>query len=99
MLEPSNRSDAEGERITYGQRRINLLWERTQAVIALSVVEATIVVVVVLVLRSASGAASGTSDSAIAFVLLSGLANLVIGFYFGRTNHTRTGGVTGEGER
>lgn len=27
------------------------------------------------------------------YVFLASVANLVIGFYFGRTNHTRVGGV------
>ena len=74
------------ERITVasGQRRVNLMWEVTQAIIAISVVEAVLFVGVQNALNDPAGAA---------FVLLSGLANLVIGFYFGRTNHTRTGGT------
>lgn len=67
-----------------GQRRINLMWEVTQAVIAVSVCEAVLYVSVQNALADPAGAA---------FVLLAGLANLVIGFYFGRTNHTRTGGT------
>lgn len=31
-----------------------------------------------------------------AFVFLYGIANLVIGFYFGRTNHQRVGGPGGD---
>lgn len=76
------------ERVTVAgsQRRVNLMWEVTQAVIAVSVCEAVLYVAVINALNDPAGAA---------FVLLAGLANLVIGFYFGRTNHTRTGG-TGE---
>lgn len=67
----------EEDRATYGQRRINLIWEGTQAAIAVSVTIATVI-----------GALWGV-DSAV-------LANsffLVVGFYFGRTNHQRIGGV------
>lgn len=74
----------ESDRVSHGQRRINLIWELTQAVIALSVSLTTLFVSAALVLR-------GEGDTA--FVLLASLANLVIGFYFGRTNHQRTGGV------
>lgn len=64
---------------TAAQRKINLIWESTQALIAITIVGANV---------------------AAAFILPAGsamLANgffLVIGFYFGRTNHTRQGGMT-----
>lgn len=35
----------------------------------------------------------------VAVVFLFGVANLVTGFYFGRTNHARTGGVGGDSVR
>lgn len=72
---------------TAGQRRVNLLWEYTQALIA-GLVTATVllctgylVIAGVEVMKTA------------AFGFLVGIANLVIGFYFGRTNHQRTGGI------
>ena len=68
---------AEENRKTAGQRQVNILWERTQAAIAVVVTLAYIYVSVVKIEAA-------------------GLANaffLIVGFYFGRTNHTRTGGV------
>lgn len=60
-----------------GQRRVNLVWESTQSLIALAVTGATLY------------AAINSIDSAV----LSNAFFLVVGFYFGRTNHTRVGGV------
>jgi hypothetical protein len=68
---------------TAGQRRINLIWEFTQAGIAISVTITTLYVAAVLVIR-------GSTETA-AFLLLSNAFFLVIGFYFGRTNHARLG--------
>lgn len=71
--------------ITAGQRRVNLIWEYTQAVIAITVTAATLSVCWVLVYRG---------DGAMgAFLLLSNVFFLVVGTYFPRTNHTKTGGV------
>jgi len=70
---------------TAGQRRINIIWELTQAIIALAVSLATLYVAGALALREMGQTA--------AFLLLSNAFFLVIGFYFGRTNHQRTGGV------
>jgi hypothetical protein len=70
---------------THSQRRVNLIWEATQSIVAVSVTLATLVVAAVLALRQDHDVA--------AFVLLSNSFFLVVGFYFGRTNHTRTGGV------
>ncbi len=71
---------------TAAQRRINLIWERTQASIALGVVTANIVYIFVLLFvgvipQEATNAAG----------LLANAFFLVIGFYFGRTNHKRIG--------
>lgn len=74
---------AEQDLKTHGQRRINLIWEVTQAAIALAVTTSTLYVAAKLaVLRPAETAA---------FLLLSNAFFLVIGFYFGRTNHARMG--------
>src|SRR5678815_3975246 len=75
----------EEDRHSLGQRRVNLIWEVTQAIIALSVTLATLYSSSMLVLRDKPGDA--------AFLLLSNAFFLVIGFYFGRTNHQRIGGV------
>lgn len=77
----------ESDRHFLGQRRVNLIWEMTQAVIALSVSLGTLYV-------SAALALNGSGEMS-AFLLLSNAFFLVIGFYFGRTNHQRVGGVGG----
>jgi len=78
---------AEAGNVALGQRRINLIWEVTQAVVALSVTMVTLYVSAALTL-------SAKGDQAAA-LLLSNAFFLVIGFYFGRTNHQRVGGVGG----
>jgi len=72
--------------VVAGQRRINLIWEWTQAAIALIVVLANMIV--------------GVSNGMIASekrpeypVILSSALFLVVGFYFSRTNHAAIGGV------
>ncbi len=79
---------AEQNRKTASQRRVNLIWESTQAVIAISVTAATLYVAANLALHD--------SGQVAAFLLLSNAFFLVVGFYFGRTNHQRTGGVGGD---
>lgn len=69
-----------------GQRRVNLIWEVTQGIIALLVTATTLFV-------AANLAMTGSGETA-AFLLLSNSFFLVIGFYFGRTNHQQVGGVT-----
>lgn len=69
---------------TAGQRRINILWEMTQAVVALSVNGATLYVATSLAVKD---------KGELAINLLSNAFFLVIGFYFGRTNHQRMGGI------
>ena len=76
---------AQQDLVTAGQRRVNLIWELTQAAIALSVSGTTLFVAGNLAIR-------GGADM-VTFGLLSNGFFLVIGFYFGRTNHQRTGGV------
>jgi hypothetical protein len=72
---------------TAGQRRVNLLWEYTQALIAGLVTSTVLLCTGWLVIKGEE-----TMKTA-AFGFLVGIANLVIGFYFGRTNHQRTGGI------
>lgn len=66
-------------------RKINMIWECTQGVIAVFVTLATLFVASTMSLRGDGGTA--------AFLLLSNAFFLVIGFYFSRTNHSRTGGT------
>lgn len=76
-----------------GQRVINVIWETTQMRLALSVIWGSLVVSAAL---AVFGRWLGTPDLQLAaIVFLFGVANLVTGFYFGRTNHTRVGGVGG----
>lgn len=80
----------ESNRKTLGQRRINMVWELTQAFVAVAVTLATLYVASKLALRDEKATA--------AFLLLSNAFFLVIGFYFGRTNHQRMGGVGASNE-
>jgi len=68
-----------------GQRQINRIWEITQALIAVAVSGATLYVAATLSIFN--------NGEMAAFLLLSNAFFLVIGFYFGRTNHQRIGGV------
>lgn len=67
------------------QRKVNLIWERTQMTIALIVVVATMVAGVYLALTGHPEARMPT--------ILSVAFGTVVGFYFGRTNHQYVGGV------
>lgn len=83
----------EDDRVTLGQRTVKLIWETTQMKIALSVIWGALLVSAAL---AVFGKWLGTPDMQLAaIVFLFGVANLVTGFYFGRTNHTRVGGVGG----
>lgn len=62
---------------TAGQRRINLIWEITQAVIAIAI----------------TGAIIYNSINAIQSDVLTNAFFLIVSMYFVRTNHTLVGGV------
>lgn len=86
-------STEEEDRNTAGQRAINAVWENTQRFIA-------IMGIGVAILTSAYLSIVGPDDSKNgASVFLYGVANLIAGFYFGRTNHTRVGGVSSPNSR
>lgn len=80
---------------TAGQRNVNLMWETTQARVAIAIVyvvlgvAATVTIVGMLPWATEKQLALAIT----AFLLLSNLSTLVIGFYYGRTNHQRIGGV------
>jgi cobalamin synthase len=85
---------AEEDRKTASQREVNLIWETTQMRIALSVIWGSLIVSGALAIF---GKALGTPDMQLAaIVFLFGVANIVTGFYFGRTNHQRSGGIGGD---
>jgi len=65
-----------------GQRQINLIWERTQAAIALGVVFITMTAGVL-----------GMFYALMIPTLLAVAFGTVVGFYFSRTNHAAIGGV------
>jgi len=71
---------------TAGQRRINLIWEYTQAAIAIAVVLANMVV------GTWHGVGKAPPNADYPFILSSSLF-LIIGFYFSRTNHAAIGGI------
>lgn len=63
--------------VTLGQRRVNLVWEATQAAIAIAVTGALIYI----------------SINKIDAEELKNAFFLIVGFYFSRTNHTAIGGI------
>jgi hypothetical protein len=69
---------------TAGQRRINLIWETTQAVIALMVVSITMGASLWMVMHEVKGEIP---------TIFSFAFGTVVGFYFSRTNHAAIGGV------
>lgn len=76
---------------TAGQRKINLIWEDTQRVIALFVVGVACTVSAYVVVLAVSKGQETNALVLAAFTLLSNIGFLVAGFYFGRTNHARIG--------
>lgn len=76
---------------TGSQRRINLIWETTQAIVTILVVSATLYVAGSLVLSDAES----NDNRAAAFLLLSNGFFMIVTAYYQRTNHIRTGGVGG----
>jgi len=76
---------SEEDRHTASQRRVNLIWEYTQSGIALLTILTTCIGV--FVGRLFIGSAPPFPAEWWTIV------GLVIGFYFGRTNHQRVGGV------
>ena len=69
--------------LTAGQRRVNLIWESSQALIALLVVFTTCLGIAITLIWDLAGATFPPEWWTI--------VGLVIGFYFGRTNHARVG--------
>lgn len=82
---------------TAGQRTVNLLWEKTQARIALWVIGVGMFVnsllIIALVLLDKDITVNRLAVISIALQFINLTAGIVIGFYFSRTNHTNVGGV------
>jgi hypothetical protein len=82
----SPRTTVQEDLTTAGQRKVNLIWEYTQAAVAVAVVVANMTV----------GTAQGLGMVAEGFafpVILSSSLFLIVGFYFSRTNHAAIGGI------
>ena len=90
-----NTTEAE-DKTKAGQRMVNLIWETVQAIIALTVVAAALYIagrIALLVVGERDPTERQLSMAMAAFLLVSNLVSLICGFYFGRTNHQKTGGV------
>jgi hypothetical protein len=84
---------------TLGQRKINLIWEYTQAAVAIGVIALTMIVdggstLICLVTNRDPTVAQMTGVS---FVNL--IAGIVISFYFSRTNYAAIGGIGAKPEQ
>lgn len=88
-LTPTTTTEEDHHRVD--QHLINAAWKSTQRLIALSVTWVSLGMAAWL---SILGATESVQTAALVFVF--GVANLVIGFYFGRTNHQRIGGIGGD---
>lgn len=84
-LDPT--TTAQEDLTTAGQRRINLIWEYTQAMIALIVVATTMSVSALTAYYQNRGM-EGQVPNLIAVAF-----GTVVGFYFSRTNHAAIGGI------
>lgn len=103
-------TELETSKRTESQRNINRTWEDTQMRLAILTVGTfvlahlfvVVTIALVLVLRWDTLSDNPAAIAVLVAILTASLgaiastASLVIGFYFGRTNHTRTGGVGGE---
>lgn len=72
---------AADDRTTAGQRRINIIWEVTQATVTIFIVAANIAL------------AFNPVVTPTAQTTLTNAMFVVLGFYYGRTNHQKIGGV------
>lgn len=86
-IKATRASDAEILAVMRHQR-INMVWERTQAYMAIMVVTVVMIVCAYIALSSKYPKEMRLA----ALVFLTNNAALVAGFYFGRTNHTRPTG-------
>ena len=76
---------AQEDLTTAGQRRVNLIWERTQSALALGITLANLgACLFMLVARIPVGEYPQ---------ILANAFFVVLGFYFGRTNHSAVGGI------
>lgn len=92
-IAPTSHEETQQDKTTEGQRAINLLWEHTQAKIALVVVVITILanaaITLVLIIRQIDM----TAGQAMGISFLNMICGIVISFYFSRTNHSAIGSI------
>lgn len=87
----------EQDTVTAGQRKVNLIWEKTQRAIAIFSVfagiltNAVVIAVVLIVSNQLDVNRLAIVSMCLQFINLT--AGIIIGFYFSRTNHQKTGGV------
>lgn len=80
-----------------GQRVVNLMWEKTQSTIALTVIFVGLGVnglealIMIFLTRELSSNQIAIISICLQFINIT--TGIVIGFYFSRTNHTNVGGV------
>lgn len=82
--------------VTASQRRVNLIWEYTQAAIALMVVACTMIAGLYTLVRPTVTVGTGVNLVQVPSQIpnLIGVAfGMVTGFYFSRTNHEKVGGI------
>jgi len=78
------RTTAQQDLTSEGQRKVNLIWERTQAFVAILIVCANILVWIMAAFRNTvANVPAGLSDALF----------VIVGFYYGRTNHAAIGGI------
>lgn len=81
---------------TEGQRRINLVWEYTQSVVALLVVVTTMIAGIYSMIHPTVTVGTGAAMVQVPMQIptVIGIAfGMVTGFYFSRTNHAAIGGT------
>lgn len=79
--------------VTAGQRRVNIIWEKTQRFIALGVTVATLLINMFITVAATIFRAELSVTQLIGVTNLNALSMLITGFYFARTNHTNIGGI------
>lgn len=80
--------------VTAGQRKVNIMWESTQRLIALVITGFTTLALFIVSI----GLTKVDDKQANALMQLVAMTLLVLGFYFSRTNHVNIGG-TGKKEQ
>lgn len=78
---------------TAGQRKVNLIWEYTQALIAITVIGVTLFTDAYVTVTSILSNKELTVTQLVGVSNLTALSMLIAGFYFSRTNHAAIGGI------